>query len=124
MNKDLISLSIPNKPDYISLVRLATSGIGNSMVMDIDDIEDVKVSISEACINALLKEDKEKIDISFEIDEEKISICVSNVIEDISEEVEEKRERDLGLLIIKSLMDKVEFTENGIKMIKYIEVDV
>jgi serine/threonine-protein kinase RsbW len=124
VNKDVINLTIPNKPDYISLVRLTTSGIGSSMALDIDCIEDIKVSIGEACINALLKDDEDNISIAFEIDEEKITINVSNVIEDIPEDVEEKKERELGLLIVKSLMDKVDFTENGIEMIKYIEVDV
>lgn len=123
MNKDKISLTIPGKPDYISLVRLATSGIGNSMALAIDDIEDIKVSIGEACINALIN-DVENIYISFEIDEEKISINVSNVIEEISDDIEESKERELGLLIIKSLMDHVEFTKDGVEMVKYIEVDI
>lgn len=120
MNKDKIKLTIPNKPDYISLARLTTSGIGSSMALDIDDIEDIKVSIGEACINSLISSAKD-IDISFEIDEEKLSIDVSNVVEEISDELDEKKERNLGLLIIKSLMDKVTFSDEGIKMIKYIE---
>lgn len=124
MNKDIINLRIPRKPDYISLVRLTTSGIGNSMALDIDDIEDIKVSIGEACINALIEEDGQDISIVFEIDEEKLNIRVSNVVENIPENIEESRERELGLLIIKSLMDNVEFTEDGIEMTKYIEVDV
>lgn len=123
MNRDKIDLTIPNKPDYISLVRLTTSGIGNSMALDIDDIEDIKVSIGEACINSLI-DSAENIKISFEIDEEKISIYVSNVIEEIPNHIDEKKERELGLLIIKSLMDEVNFNKEGIKMIKYIEADL
>lgn len=124
MSKDIINLSIPNKADYISLVRLTSSGIGSRLGMDIDEIEDIKVAIVEACINSLIKEDKEEINISFEIDEEKISIRVSNVVDEIPEDISENRERELGLLIIKSLMDDVKFTKDGIEMIKYIEVDV
>lgn len=123
MNKDNINITIPKKPDYISLVRLTTSSIGSSMALDIDDIEDIKVSIGEACINALINECKQDISINFEIDEEKIKIKVSNVIEDIPDELDQKKERELGLLIIRSLMDDVCFTESGIEMIKYIEVD-
>ena len=123
MNKDVISLRIPNKADYISLVRLTTSGIGNSMALDIDCIEDIKVSIGEACINSLLKKTEEDIFIQYEIDEEKISISVSGAVENIPED-EESKERELGLLIIESLMDQVEFDENGIIMRKYIEDDV
>lgn len=124
VNKDTINLKIPKKPDYISLVRLTASGIGNSMALGIDDIEDIKVSIGEACINALIKEDEEEISIVFEIDEEKLKIKVSDVVEVIPKNLKENRERELGLLIINSLMDETDFTDNGIEMIKYIEVDV
>lgn len=124
VNKDTINLKIPKKPDYISLVRLTASGIGNSMALGIDDIEDIKVSIGEACINALIKEDEEEISIVFEIDEEKLKIKVSDAVEVIPKNLKENRERELGLLIINSLMDETDFTDNGIEMIKYIEVDV
>lgn len=123
MNKDIISITIPKKPDYISLVRLTTSGIGCSMGLNVDDIEDIKVSIGEACINSLTLSDKEEISLVFEIDEEKLSVKVSNVKENINEESDDRKERELGLLIIKSLMDEVRFNEYGIEMIKYIEDD-
>ncbi|MBU5428363.1 ATP-binding protein [Tissierella pigra] len=124
MNKDVISLIIPRKPDYISLIRLTTSGIGNSMALSVDDIEDIKVSIGEACINALILNEKEEILIVFEIEEERLTVKVTGVKENIPDYIEDKKERELGLLIIKSLMDKVAFTENGIEMIKYIEDDI
>ncbi len=123
MNKDVIKLTIPRKPDYISLVRLTTSGIAYSMGLNVDDIEDIKVSIGEACVNSLMLTDEEDISLVFEIDEEKLSIEVTNVSENIPEDLDEKKERELGLLIIKSLMDEVAFNEDGIIMIKYIEVD-
>lgn len=123
MNKDVINLTIPRKPDYISLVRLTTSGIAYSMGLNVEDIEDIKVSIGEACINSLMLNDGEEISLLFEIDEKKLSIKVTNVRENIPEDLEERKERELGLLIIKSLMDEVIFNDYGIKMIKYIEDD-
>ncbi|MBU5311413.1 ATP-binding protein [Tissierella carlieri] len=123
MNKDVISFTIPRKPDYISLVRLTTSGIAHSMGLNVDDIEDIKVSIGEACVNSLMLNDGEEISLVFEIDEEKLSIEVTNVSENIPEDLDERKERELGLLIIKSLMDEVVFNGDGIKMIKYIEDD-
>ncbi|WP_353094589.1 ATP-binding protein [Tissierella praeacuta] len=123
MNKDIINLTIPRKPDYISLVRLTTSGIGYSMGLNVDDIEDIKVSIGEACINSFMLNDKEDISLVFEIDEEKLSVRVTNVTKNIPEDLEERKERELGLLIIKSLMDEVIFNEDGIEMVKYIEDD-
>lgn len=123
MNKDIISLIIPKKPDYISLVRLTTSGIAYSIGLNVEDIEDIKVVIGEACINSLMKNNKEEISLTFEVDEEKVCIKVTDVTEIIEEELIQGKERELGLLIIKSLMDEVRFNEDGIEMIKYIEDD-
>ena len=123
MNKDIIKISIPKKIDYISLVRLATSGIAYSMAVNIDDLEDIKVAIGEACLNALMLNEDDEISLVFEISEDRLYMEVSGVKEEISKEIDEKRERELGLLIIKSLMDEVSFDENGIKMMKYIEDD-
>jgi len=124
VNKDIVKLQIPKEPSYISLVRLTASGIAYSMALNIDEIEDIKVSIGEACINSLNFSEEDEISLTFIIDEEKLSITVSGVKENIPEELDEKRERELGLLIIKSLMDEVVFNEKGIEMIKYIEDDI
>lgn len=123
MIKDIIKISIPRKPDYISLVRLTASGIAHSMALNIDDIEDIKVSIGEACINALSLNSTEEISLVFEIDEDKLCIKVKDVKENIPKELDQSKERELGILIIKSLMDEVEFSDEEIKMIKYVEAD-
>jgi len=101
MNKDIINITIPRKPDYISLVRLTTSSIACSMGLNIDDIDDIKVSIGEACVNSLMLSNNDKISLDFEIDEEKLCIRVTDVKENIPEELDEKKEIELGLLIIK-----------------------
>ncbi len=124
MSKDIINLYIPKKPEYISIVRLTASGIGNTLLLNIDDIEDIKVCLGEACINSLITKNDEDISIIFEIQEDKLSIKISDTLEIIPENIKEKRDRELGLLIIKSLMDEVNFTDKGIEMIKHIEVDI
>ena len=121
MNKDSVLLTIPSKPDYISLVRLTSSSLCNKCKLNIDEIEDIKVAIAEACINSLSFGNKNAINIEFNMDEEKLTIQVSGVIENIPEGLNEKKDRELGILIIKSLMDKVIFNEMGIEMIKFIE---
>lgn len=121
MNKDSILLTIPSKPDYISLVRLTTSSIGYNKGLTVDEIEDIKVSIGEACINSLQLGGKEIISIEYETDDDKIVFKVSNCVETIPEEFYDNKERELGILIIKSLMDEVKFTDSGIEMTKFKE---
>ena len=119
MKKDIIELKIPSKPDYISVVRLTSSAICCNMGLSIDDIEDIKVSIAEACINALNKSDE--INIKFKIEEDKLIIKVNNVSLCKDSEIDLNKEIELGILIIKTLMDQVNFDEEGVEMIKYIE---
>ncbi|CCQ96921.1 RsbW [[Clostridium] ultunense Esp] len=118
MKKDIFKLTIPSKPDYIAVARLTSSSIANKVGFNIDDIDDIKVSIAEACINALDKSDQ--IDIIFEIQEDRFSMKVYNVSTCDNKE-EKNKEMELGILIIKSLMDKVNFSEKGVEMIKFIE---
>jgi len=117
---DSILLKIPSKPDYISIARLACSAIGSRVGLDIDDIEDLKVSIGEACINSLSISKSDTISVDLIIEEEKLIIKVSGVSEDIPGDIEESKGRELGILIIKSLMDEVIFDETGIIMTKFI----
>ncbi|HHV38152.1 MAG TPA: histidine kinase [Tepidimicrobium sp.] len=119
MKGDIIELTIPSKPDYISIARLTSSVVGNNIGLNIDDIEDIKVSIAEACINALNKDDK--IFINFDIEKDRLIMKVKNVFPCKDTELDMGKEIELGLLIIESLMDEVKFHEEGIEMIKYVE---
>lgn len=132
---DHIYLSIPDKPKYVSVVRLTASAIANRVGFNIEDIEDIKVAIAEACTCAL-EHDKEmkNLEIEFCIFDNKLEIKVkSSSISSKNQKCfdtksNESKEKGLGLFIIKSLMDEVEFVieneENKeIKMIKKIEDD-
>lgn len=133
---DLLKFSIPAKPEYVSVVRLAVSSIANRAGFDIEAIEDIKVAVAEACTNAILHGIGENDNIcSYEIE-----CCVDDnhlaiVIKDCGEgyntdcyknpDICNPKEGGLGIFIIKSLMDDVEiFSDTGkgttIKMIKYI----
>ncbi len=119
MKKDIITITIPSKPDYISVIRLTSSAIASNIGFNIEEIEDIKVSIAEACINAIDKSDE--ITIQFNIETDKLIMKVDNVSSSKDDNIDLDRERELGILIIKSLMDEVNFSEEGVEMIKYIE---
>lgn len=121
MTNDKFHLNIPSKSDYISVVRLTTSGICSHMNFNVDDIDDIKVCVSEACNNVLGQGEIEEISIDFEREENKLKIRVKDVSQDLEETISSGHDRELGLLIISSLMDNVEFTNHGIEMLKYIE---
>ena len=118
MENDLIKLTVPNKPDYVGVVRLTTSAIASGIGFNIEEIEDIKVAIAEACIDALDK--SEDLCIEYKVCLNKLAIYVRNVTEG-EKSSEKSKEKELGILIIKSLMDEVIFNDQGIEMIKFIE---
>ncbi len=138
MNCDVIKLSVPNKPEYVSVIRLTATGIANRMGFDIEKIEDIKVAISEACTNAITHgkcKEETNFHIDFYADEEKITIsvydngkgCLSKNIK--TPNLGELKEGGLGIFIIKTLMDDVKVLSNKgkgtlIKMTKYVGDDI
>ena len=67
MDCETIKMEIPANPDYVSILRLTTSGIANKLGFSMDDIEDMKVAVSEACSNAVKHSEDNKVSINFNL---------------------------------------------------------
>ena len=121
-----MSLSIPCSAEFVGVVRLAISGLATRMNFNIEEIEDIKISVSEACTNAIQhaypkisNPNDGKIDIIAKIFPDKLEITVqdygvgfnlSNIgTEEQREQSQEKFGLGLGLTFIKSLMDDTDF---------------
>ena len=50
---ETINLDIPCASDFVGVVRLAVSGIATRMNFSIEEIEDIKIAVSEACTNSV-----------------------------------------------------------------------
>ncbi|MEA3402707.1 MAG: ATP-binding protein [Armatimonadota bacterium] len=48
-----VELVLPSKPEYLLVARLATSGVGLRAGLSVDDIDDLKVAVAEACTNVI-----------------------------------------------------------------------
>ena len=60
-------MKIPAKAEYVAIIRLTMAGVANRMGFAYDDIEDMKIAISEACTNIVqhaYKETLEKLQLS------------------------------------------------------------
>ncbi|MCL2665560.1 MAG: ATP-binding protein [Defluviitaleaceae bacterium] len=65
---ETIKLSFPVNPAYVSSARLTASSIANRMGFDIDEIEDIKTAVSEACtyiIRTMITDEKSNFEINF-----------------------------------------------------------
>ncbi|MDY2737617.1 MAG: ATP-binding protein [Intestinibacter sp.] len=134
MNFEIIKMEIASNPQYVSVVRLTTSGIANKMGFCLDDIEDIKVAVSEACTNAIKHSSDNKFYVEYTIFENGLTIEIIdngkgyNVDSVDKPNLNEPKESGLGLFIIESLMDDVMIksdVDSGttIKMTKYLGVD-
>ncbi|MCC3864708.1 ATP-binding protein [Terrisporobacter petrolearius] len=128
-------MEITANPEYVSIIRLTTSGIANKVGFCIDDIEDLKVAISEACTNAIKHSLDDRFTIIYSMIENGLTIEIidngkgydrSTVSEP---DIDNLKESGMGLFIIESLMDEVivesqEGKGTSIKMTKYLGVDM
>lgn len=137
---DFIEMKFPAKTDYVGVVRLTTSGIASRMGFTYDEIEDLKVAISEAVTNAVLHAYKGEgeVTLGFGVYEDRLEIMVADhggsfnlkdIKKDIgpynkeSESIENLREGGFGLFLIDALMDKVQINNKYgviVLMTKYL----
>ena len=135
MDYETIKMEIPANPDYVSILRLTTSGIANKLGFSMDDIEDMKVAVSEACSNAVKHSEDNKVSINFNLLNNGIQIEIIDNgkgydVDAIgTPDLSNPKEGGLGLFIIQTLMDEVDIESKGnqgttIKMTKYLGVDI
>ncbi|MDD9150764.1 anti-sigma B factor RsbW [Sporolactobacillus sp. CQH2019] len=141
---DIIKLTIPAKPEYVCIARLASSGAAYRLGYPFDDIEDIKIAVSEACTNVVNHAYKHcaagNIRIMIECRKHSLSITVidtgnsfnlQKVLKglrplDASMSLNQVNEGGMGLFLIDSLMDEVTISsEFGVvvKMIKFLKRD-
>ncbi|QXE03319.1 anti-sigma B factor RsbW [Terribacillus sp. DMT04] len=138
---DFIEIKVPAKPEYVGVIRLTSSGVANRMGFSYEDIEDLKVAISEAVTNtvnhAYEKDEDGEVTIGFGVYENRLEVMVADhggsfnldqVKQNIgpyeaAEPIEQLREGGFGLFLIDALMDKVEINSDSgviVLMTKYL----
>ncbi|RJX39052.1 anti-sigma B factor RsbW [Paenibacillus pinisoli] len=135
-----VRLQIPADADYIDLVRNNLLGVATKLGFSFEEIEDMKVAVSEACSNAVLHGAKEEtggvIDVSFEFDTAGLVIRVVNygvpfAYSDARKAASgiqgnhpsELRVGGLGIYLMEALMDEVEMSSDEqrteVRLMKY-----
>lgn len=130
-----IRLTIPARAEYIDMVRLTLFGIANKAGFSYEEIEDMKVAVTEACTNVVLHAYSDQqpgaVDICFELEKEGISIRIKDEgksfkyepVANKSVSLHDKKLSEvtaggLGIFMMHALMDRVEvFTGRGTEVI-------
>lgn len=107
-NNDIenIELSLPVNAAYVSAARLTASSIANRLGFDVDEIEDIKAAVSEACTYIIKKSVESKTNVfklTFCLEDGYLEILLNSDINIVLSETQE----EMSLLMIKALMDKL-----------------
>lgn len=115
IDEDIIELGLPINPAYVSTARLTASSLANRMGFNIEDIEDIKAAVSEACtylikMHQLDKSIQNMFNIQFIIKSNALDIMLTaekikfdNIYE----------EDGLGILMIEALMDYISLSSKN-----------
>jgi serine/threonine-protein kinase RsbW len=135
-----VEMRLPNRAEFVAVARLAVSAIASRMNFDVNDIEDIKVAIGEAYTNAIehgcpSTGGTEMITLRCDLEEHALVITVHDPGDgfDPATATRQRRhgtvtltERGLGMLLIESLMDEVDFCSDPgvgtrVRMVKRLQ---
>lgn len=114
---DLVELRIPARPEWVALARLAAATVANRLHFSIEEIEDVKLAVAEAC-TAVIQHDGhgEFIQLTCEALGDSLRVRVHDSghhglhpAESQRMNFEEARIAGLGIFLIRTLMDEVSY---------------
>lgn len=129
---DVVELRIPSKAEWVGVARLAIAGIASRLKFSIEDIEDLKLAVAEACTNCIQHaHDNEEVRIACEVHPTKITVLVEDHGKgfdghDVAPRtLGEPKVGGLGVFLIRSLMDDVSYefdpqTGTKLAMTKFI----
>ncbi len=113
-----VELKIPAKAEWVAVARLAVAAVASRLRFSVDEIEDIKLAIAEACTNCIQHGSvSDQIEITSEVmsDEVRVSVRDHGVgrLESVERDepgfAEGKRTEELGVFLIRALMDDVSY---------------
>jgi serine/threonine-protein kinase RsbW len=114
---ELVDLRIPSRAEWVALARLAAATVANRLRFSIEEIEDVKLAVAEACTAVIQHEPHgEFIQLTCEALGESLRVRVRDsgrqemrAVEAQRMNFEEARIAGLGIFLIRTLMDEVSY---------------
>ncbi|GAC1426606.1 MAG: anti-sigma B factor RsbW [Candidatus Velthaea sp.] len=114
----IVELKIPSKAEWVAVARLAVAAVASRLRFSVDEIEDIKLAIAEACTNCIQHgSDSDQIEITCEAMPEEMRVIVRDRGVALQLETVERangfgdgsRTEELGVFLIRALMDTVEY---------------
>jgi serine/threonine-protein kinase RsbW len=115
-----VRLTIPARPEYITLGRLALTAIAGVRPLSDETLHDLKLALTEACTNSVRhaynNEGRGSVDIVYELRGDRLAVEVGDAGAGFdpgvaTTDVEKLEEGGLGIAIIRAVTDEVEIAE-------------
>lgn len=137
MPKSVYTLSIPSSTRYLERVRRFIETHTRDAELTEEAIEQFKIAVDEACTNVIKHaysgDDTQQIDLAVIIEDDRVTVRIRDAgrsfqqefytSPDIFELAESRRAGGFGVHIMRSLMDRVEYTSSGdtneVRLTKY-----
>jgi serine/threonine-protein kinase RsbW len=127
-----IRLTIPAKPEYITLGRLALTGLARLRPLSQDVLGDMKLALTEACTNSVrhaYEGGEGVVEILYELHPDRLVVEVTDAGEgfeppvDGSAAADDLSEGGLGIAIIQALADDLEIgpREGGGSRLRFVK---
>ncbi len=131
-----VRLSIPAKPEYITLGRLALTAIARLHDLSDDTLGDLKLALTEACTNSVrhaYENGEGAVDILYELHPDRLAVEVSDEGPGFTPSTRalgptdnELSEGGLGIAIIRALTDELDVVDadasgSRLRFVKYLE---
>jgi serine/threonine-protein kinase RsbW len=119
-----IRLRIPAKPEYVTLCRLALTGLSRVRPLPEETLADLKLALTEACSNAVrhaYTDGEGSVEIRYLLHRDRVVIEVLDEgdgfeLEEPGDSLEDLTEGGLGIAIIRAVADELEIgTREGVR---------
>ena len=116
-----IELRLPSKAEWVGVARLAVAGVASRLNFSIEDIEDLKLAVAEACTNCIQHAShSDEVRIACEVHADKLVVTVEDRGKGFDAgriapralgepRLGEPQEGGLGVFLIRTLMDDVSY---------------
>jgi serine/threonine-protein kinase RsbW len=115
-----VRLTIPARPEYITLGRLALTAIAGVRPLSDETLHDLKLALTEACTNSVkhaYEDGSGSVDIVYELLPDRLAVEVGDAgsgfapRQEAGNGADDLAEGGLGIAIIRALTDEVEIAE-------------
>ena len=114
-----VRLTVPAKPEYIVLTRLALSAVCRLTSLEPEDVADLKLAVTEAATAFVGEDSEEQLTCGFELEDRQLVLDIGGPhAATVSDE-----EQELGQAIIRATVDECEFRADGVRLVKYLRED-